>query len=78
MSVQELVSILKSRSEDIQLVDVREEDELRIASLSPTLHVVHLPLSTYQQQILSASEKLDPRYLLARESRGGILYVPPL
>ncbi len=66
--MQELASILKSKSQDIQLVDVREENELKIASLPPTIPVLHLPLSVYRQQASSACEKLDPRYLLARKS----------
>ncbi len=57
LSAKELHSWLQKESEKPLLVDVREKDELAIASLP--FPVVHLPLSNAKGWISDLSEKLS-------------------
>ena len=57
ITVQELADRLAGDRQDLQLIDVRERDEVEIASING---FAVLPLSEYDQWAASFREKFDP------------------
>jgi rhodanese-related sulfurtransferase len=57
ISVEQLAQRLSTKDSSVQLVDVREPQELAIASIEG---FVNLPLSEYQQWSGEVSQRFDP------------------
>jgi rhodanese-related sulfurtransferase len=57
ITVQELAKCLASDRQDLQLIDVRERDEVEIAAIA---NFTILPLSEYDEWAVDFKEKFDP------------------
>lgn len=57
ITVQELAKCLASDRQDLQLIDVRERDEVEIAAIA---NFTILPLSEYDEWSVDFKEKFDP------------------
>jgi len=57
ITVQELAARLQGDRQDLQLIDVRERDEVEIAAIAD---FTILPLSEYDQWSVDFKEKFDP------------------